>query len=857
MAERAGYTLTMFLIDTSPSMGKLREVELPPGPDGQRRRVEITNLEFALQFVKLKVQEMIYNGRKTDQCGVILFGTEETKNIINGKAGGYEHVTEYIPIGQPNSETLTKISELEPSTEVGDPVDAIIVGVETQDRYLGKKKWARRIVMITDGENPIEIEDWEATIAKMNQLKIKLSIVGVDFDDDEMPFHEDDKSNFKRANEEFFHMFASHLEDDRGVVGNCEFALSEISRPDIRQVKSSLMPTELRLGDTENHPDESIKIFVKSSKCTAIQRPKSFKKFAIRRAELMMEKKDKDDMKQTFVQLKLRSECFGEDEEKMARAEQQKELHPELEAEDDEENDTPEQALAREKKKRELLIPLEKEDLVRGYKYGSDYVPVEDANFPRLPTKKGIDICGFFKVEGFKRDLAMNEVQYIFADPSSSVQQLALSSIIKAMNQTGCLAIARWVSRDGMDPKMGVLSPTECDNVDCFLWVQMPFADDVRKYTFASLDKLISKKGERITNHPYLPTQEQNEAMENFVDAMDLMEAGEKNEDSERRPWYDTRLSYNPAIHRMKQAQFHAAVVPDLNTNPLPPPHPELLKYFNTPRRVLKHAKNAIEECKTVFDVKEVPKRVTRARKEEHVRAEDDEMLLLDQLGPRPAQTQKPARTQTQLTKSSSESAMKVDEDDSATEPEEEDEPMLLDQQPPASTKLSRKVTPPASPPQLPPTPSQSQSPEPRSSSPPMINAGIAPGRIIGSAFPLEDFKKNIASGDLVTKAVQDLGAVIREIVMAPFSDRRYAEMIKCMKELRKVALEEDEIDAWNEFLTELKTECVDEDPGNEAFWDKVVDVGRKISLISQTEAEKLGGKSDVSETRASQFVQK
>lgn len=59
----------------------------------------------------------------------------------------------------------------------------------------------------------------------------------------------------------------------------------------------------------------------------------------------------------------------------------------------------------------------------------------------------------------------------------------------------------------------------------------MPFADDVRRYTFPSFSTLISKSGERITKHPYIPTEEQLEAMDDFVDAMDLMEAGDENED--------------------------------------------------------------------------------------------------------------------------------------------------------------------------------------------------------------------------------------------------------------------------------------------------------------------------------------
>lgn len=59
----------------------------------------------------------------------------------------------------------------------------------------------------------------------------------------------------------------------------------------------------------------------------------------------------------------------------------------------------------------------------------------------------------------------------------------------------------------------------------------MPFADDVRKYTFASLETIVTKKGEVLTSHPYLPTDEQQEAMDAFVDAMDLMDAGEKDEE--------------------------------------------------------------------------------------------------------------------------------------------------------------------------------------------------------------------------------------------------------------------------------------------------------------------------------------
>ena len=59
----------------------------------------------------------------------------------------------------------------------------------------------------------------------------------------------------------------------------------------------------------------------------------------------------------------------------------------------------------------------------------------------------------------------------------------------------------------------------------------MPFADDVRKYSFASLERLVSKKGETLSSHAYLPTQEQQSAMDSLLDAMDLMDVGDKDEE--------------------------------------------------------------------------------------------------------------------------------------------------------------------------------------------------------------------------------------------------------------------------------------------------------------------------------------
>ncbi|KAI0656800.1 SPOC domain-like protein [Cubamyces menziesii] len=667
----------------------------------------------------------------------------------------------------------------------------------------------------------------------MNALDTQLVVVGVDFDDE--TFEEEDKSKIKRANEEFYHTLISKLE--RGVVGNCDYVLQEISRPDVREVKSTMSGTVLRVGNHDEKPDEAIEIMIKTSKCTALARPKSFKKFARRKRTAEEEEAAKEHMdveedeeKATFAQLRMRSEWYLE-EDKVAGDAKTAGPHDE-DAEDAE-------ARADQEKR---LVKVEKEELVRGYKYGASFVPAPEGEFPRLKTRKGMEICGFFPMQNFRRELSMGEVYYVWADPASPMQQVAVSSVVQGMSEQHVVAITRWVKSDDGDPRMGVLWPSVFEEIDCFLWVQMPFADDIRNFPFASLETLVNKRGEVIKEHPYLPNKEQMAAMDRFVDAMDLMEAGEKDEEGNRQPWFDTRMSYNPAIHRTKQAMFHAAIVQDLNTHPLPPPHPELTKYFEPPRRVLKRAQPAVDECKQAFNVREVPKKVARVRKDEHVRArdEDEDMLLLDrQPGPSQSQRATQSRTFAQSQKTSPLRSQKKpagNDSGSETEPEpdeEDEEELLLDgaRKPERAAPL--------------PTPARSMSPEFK------FDRARAPGRIVGFTYPLEDFRKNIERGDVVTKAVEDLAFVIKEAVVRPFAPRRFDEMVECMHELRRVSLMEDEIDAWNTFIQELKHKCLETEPGSKEFWEKVRSIGRPLSYISDSEAAKEGGKSSFTESEA------
>ena len=73
-------------------------------------------------------------------------------------------------------------------------------------------------------------------------------------------------------------------------------------------------------------------------------------------------------------------------------------------------------------------------------------------------------------------------------------------------------------------------------------------------------------------------------------------------------------------------------------------------------------------------------------------------------------------------------------------------------------------------------------------------------GRLISNEQPLQDFKALIeGEGDVFRKAIQDLGAVIKENVEASFSHQAFPLAIDCLKEMRETALMYEEVETYNE----------------------------------------------------------
>lgn len=95
-----------------------------------------------------------------------------------------------------------------------------------------------------------------------------------------------------------------------------------------------------------------------------------------------------------------------------------------------------------------------------------------------------------------------------------------------ALIEVESYAVARIVTKDGKDPLLVLLIPHAEPDWECLYDVPLPFAEDIRSYQFPPLDKVVTVSGQTLTKHRFLPSDELNEAMSDYVDSMDISTYG-------------------------------------------------------------------------------------------------------------------------------------------------------------------------------------------------------------------------------------------------------------------------------------------------------------------------------------------
>lgn len=124
----------------------------------------------------------------------------------------------------------------------------------------------------------------------------------------------------------------------------------------------------------------------------------------------------------------------------------------------------------------------------------------------------------------------MGESCITIAQKTNEKARMALSSLIHALHELDSCAVARIIKKDGSDPLIVLLAPLIEPGLEGLIDVPLPFAEDVRAYRFAPLDKVFNSSGGIMEKHKNLPSNDLKAAMSKFVDSMDLSTAGKDDE---------------------------------------------------------------------------------------------------------------------------------------------------------------------------------------------------------------------------------------------------------------------------------------------------------------------------------------
>lgn len=332
-----------------------------------------SDLAWSLPYFWDKITTTAQASRKTWCVGVIGLRTDETKNKFEGD-DGYENISilkQLSPIELPQLKELK--DEIEPSnTDNGDAMSAIVIAGEMIDEFTKKNKYTRRIYLITDGQGPVDGDDIDEIANRLNDLDIELIVLGVDFDDPDSGFKEEDKPQLKATNEAILKSLVTKCK--KGDFATMKAALDELETPRVKPVKLvKNYDGALTLGDPAQFPS-AISINVERWPVTKVSRPAAATTVVV---------KSEPGATQSTHTLQDEAGEVGHDDFQFNSVKQERTYKV---------NDPGALGGKRD---------VEYEYLAKGYSYGSTAVPIAESEWDitSLGTSKGFSIMGFVHMD--------------------------------------------------------------------------------------------------------------------------------------------------------------------------------------------------------------------------------------------------------------------------------------------------------------------------------------------------------------------------------------------------------------------------------------------------------------------------
>lgn len=115
-----------------------------------------SRLDYALDFVRVKLAQRLINPKKTDQIAIVLFGGKTDNALDTGGMQGYDYIEEVIPMRQPSYRDLQRLKEIQIGKNDTDIISAIYVaGNIVRNCKALRKDCKKQVVLLTDAEEPV------------------------------------------------------------------------------------------------------------------------------------------------------------------------------------------------------------------------------------------------------------------------------------------------------------------------------------------------------------------------------------------------------------------------------------------------------------------------------------------------------------------------------------------------------------------------------------------------------------------------------------------------------------------------------------------------------------------------------
>ena len=511
------------------------------------QNTEETRLNFGIESIRQLIRTKLLFNVKRDQIGIILMGREGEEA---------ENITIHSELDFPNIELLDHLNsiEAEDDDDKGDIFLCIDFAIDEFIAKYGKKKYDKKIFLITDGEalSQYSKNKIEELAERINENDVKVNIICVGFyeeldkeDDDD----EDDNKNKEKKEVEKNNSMEEEEQEKDDI--NSEDKINNES-------KNQKKTKELLKILQEN--TENVKLFTATTandiyhqfKKKKINPVAKFRGPFIITPNLSLDVMVYSKTSQTTIPSLKRYSKVAEYSDSPGTCDVQNERLYYV-------NDDPDKKA------------VEKDLITKAYYYGSSLVPIAKTDEVRLKNEepKCLKVIGFTDSFRVPRHFFMSGVDIVVPNPTSEEDIKGTTALVKEMIKMNKVIIARYVPRNNSQPKLVVLTPKMSKRGPMFYLNILPTVEEIRDFQFDSLPE-ASKKQEEFMGH--------------FMDSLDLEQDGEE----EIKP----SETYNPMLQYFYKCLEHKALETDESKKEeLPKIDEESIKYMIPNKKLFENNK--------------------------------------------------------------------------------------------------------------------------------------------------------------------------------------------------------------------------------------------------------------------------